>query len=192
VAAPGGIGPRFAERAAVLLEKGDVPAALSLLLAGMKEYPAYATAHHLLGQCYERLGKRDDAARQFAQVRRALPGLPGGETGATARGESGVDFMLRQLSHVQLRPDITATAGPDVPATGVQGHEHGEQETAEGTAPIVSATLAEIYADQGKYREAVEAYNRLVQQRPAEAGRYRERLAELERLLQGVDKPGEA
>jgi len=69
---------------------------------------------------------------------------------------------------------------------------YGEDDVPEPVVPIVSPTLAEIYASQGRYREAIEAYNRLAQQRPADAGRYRERLAELEKLLQGIDKLGEA
>jgi thioredoxin-like negative regulator of GroEL len=97
--------------------------------------------------------------------------------------------MLRQLSHVKLRPDVApveraeGTAAPE----GVQ--EHASEDAA---VPIVSATLAEIYAGQGRYREAMEAYSRLAQQRPAEAGRYRERIAELEKLLQGVNDLGQA
>jgi tetratricopeptide (TPR) repeat protein len=187
------IEPRFAERASASLDRGDVPAALSLLLAGMKQYPAYATAHVLLGRCYERLGKAQDAEQQFAQARRILPGLSG--IGAVVQpkdgAESGVDFMLRQLPHVKIRPDAGAHGQTPSPSMHEGADAHGENGT-DATVPIVSATLAEIYAEQGRYREAVEAYSRLAQQRPADAGRYRERLAELERLLQGVDKLGEA
>jgi tetratricopeptide (TPR) repeat protein len=190
VAAGTDIEPRFAERASGLLDRGDVPAALSLLLAGMKQYPAYATAHVLLGQCYERLGKVQDAAQQFTQARRILPGLTGigAASQPAADSENGVDFMLRQLPHVKIRPDAAMQLETGTPAP--TGTDDGAG--SEPTAPIVSVTLAEIYAEQGRYREAAEAYSRLAQQRPAEAGRYRERLAELERLLQGVDKLGEA
>ena len=45
---------------------------------------------------------------------------------------------------------------------------------------------------QGEYKEAVAAYRLLIEQRPDEAGRYRERLTAVEKLLQGVDKLGEA
>ena len=184
------IGPRFAERAADLLDRGDVPAALSLLLAGTTLYPAYATAHLLLGLCYERLGKKQEAGQRFNRVRHLVPGLPG-RAGVSTHGEddeSGVDFMLRQLEHVKVRPDpVTA-----VPADHEQQQDIVAPDKADATVPIVSATLAEIYAQQERYREAVDAYSRLVQQRPAEAGRYRERLEELERLLKGVDKLGEA
>ncbi|CAG1001059.1 hypothetical protein ANRL2_04033 [Anaerolineae bacterium] len=187
------IEPRFAERAAGLLDRGDVPAALSLLLAGLKQYPGYATAHVLLGRCYERLGKAQDAAHQFVQARRILPGLShvGAEPQQDGGPESGVEFMLRRLPHVHVRPDAGTTEQSGTPSAGEEPGVRAGAGT-DAALPIVSATLAEIYADQGRYREAVEAYNRLAQQRPADAGRYRERLAELERLLQGVDKLGEA
>jgi tetratricopeptide (TPR) repeat protein len=60
--------------------------------------------------------------------------------------------------------------------------------TPHGESSIVTVTLAEIYAKQGEYREALEAYRKLLQQCPDEAGRHAVRIAELERLLQGADK----
>jgi cytochrome c-type biogenesis protein CcmH/NrfG len=46
----------------------------------------------------------------------------------------------------------------------------------------VTATLAEIYASQGEYDEAIEAYRTLAVQRPGSAERYQKRLGELEDL----------
>jgi Flp pilus assembly protein TadD len=185
------IGHRFAERAAEHLDRGDVPAALSLLLAGVKLYPAYATAHMLLGSCYERLGKKQEAEQQYAQVRQLVPGLPVGDGIKTYGAEEGnsVDFMLRQLQSVKNRHE----PGAEVPADGDEQKDAAAlPEPADATVPFVSVTLAEIYAHQGRYREAVNAYSRLVQQRPTEAGRYRDRIAELEKLLQGVNELGKA
>jgi tetratricopeptide (TPR) repeat protein len=180
---PADIGHRFAERAAELLDRGDVPAALSLLLGGVKLYPAYATAHMLLGSCYERLGKNQEAEQQYALVRQLVPGLPVGDGIKTYGDEEGnvVDFMLRR------------EPGAQVPADRDEQKDAAPlPEPADATVPIVSATLAEIYAHQGRYREAVDAYSRLAQQRPTEAGRYRDRIAELEKLLQGVNELGKA
>jgi pentatricopeptide repeat protein len=53
---------------------------------------------------------------------------------------------------------------------------------------IVTVTLAEIYAKQGDYREAIEAYKKLIEQRPEDTGRHAVRMNELEKLLQGADK----
>ena len=59
----------------------------------------------------------------------------------------------------------------------------GDQDDAaprEGGGKIVTVTLAEIYASQGEYSAAIDAYRRLSQQRPAEARRYERRIGELE------------
>jgi len=47
---------------------------------------------------------------------------------------------------------------------------------------FVTATLAEIYASQGEFNEAIDAYRTLAAQRPGSAERYQRRLAELEEL----------
>ena len=59
---------------------------------------------------------------------------------------------------------------------------------------FVTATLAEIYASQGEYSEAIEAYRTLAAQRPGSAERYQKRLAELEELKNRTDQgaPGGA
>lgn len=179
--------PRFAERAAALIDRGEVVTALSLLLTGVKAYPSYATGYILLGRCYDLLGKPRDAVRQYMTARQLVPGLPAVQLAAGGDAENGVDFMLRQLQQAKVKGEMGAGGPPE--AAG--DREPPVPEYPVGS-PIVSATLAEIYVQQGRYREAVDAYSRLIEQRPAEAGRHRDRLAELQKLLEGVDEPGEA
>lgn len=212
---PGGehTAPRFAERAVELLEKGHTTAALSLCLGGTTAFPDYATGYWVLGRCYEMMGRPEEAASRYRQVDRMLPGLEAvaeamrrvGSPAATAtpapgaEGESGIEFMLRQLQSAKQRGlQISPSTQPerkresDAGATWSDGHGETDAEGKTKDAPIVTATLAEIYVQQGEYKEAVAAYRLLIEQRPDEAGRYRERLTAVERLLQGVDKPGEA
>ncbi|HSQ75146.1 MAG TPA: tetratricopeptide repeat protein [Bacteroidota bacterium] len=205
--------PRFAERAVELLEKGRVAAALSLCLGGTAKFPEYASGRWVLGQCYEMLGKPHEALVQYQHVDRLLPGLeqvakalrrvggasrPSGKAQVT-EDESGIEFMLRQLQSAKQQGSLApvpppegdnesteADVKPSDARTGQTSTVHREH------FPILTATLAEIYTQQGEYREAAEAYRLLIQQRPGDAGRYRERLAAVERLLEGVDKPGEA
>lgn len=95
------------------------------------------------------------------------------ETGAGT--ESTVEFLLRQLQGVKRitpRDDEDSTGAPAVPVD-MEPLPAGK---------IVTATLAEIYANQGQYREAVRAYRALVEQRPEDAERFGKRLAELEEL----------
>jgi tetratricopeptide (TPR) repeat protein len=200
---PGGehTAPRFAERAVELLENGHTTAALSLCLGGTTAFPDYATGHWVLGRCYEMMGRPQEAASRYRQVDRMLPGLeavaeavrrvgsPAATPAPTAEGESGIEFMLRQLQSAKQR-GINRSTDIDAAWSDDRGETDAEGKTKD--APIVTATLAEIYVQQGEYKEAVAAYRLLIEQRPDEAGRYRERLTAVERLLQGVDKPGEA
>ena len=210
---PGGehTAPRFAERAVELLENGHTTAALSLCLGGTTAFPDYATGHWVLGRCYEMMGRPQEAALRYRQVDRMLPGLeavaeavrrvgsPAATPAPTAEGESGIEFMLRQLQSAKQRGiQISPSTQPEKPQStdiGAAWSDDRGETDAEGKtkdAPIVTATLAEIYVQQGEYKEAVAAYRLLIEQRPDEAGRYRERLTAVERLLQGVDKLGEA
>lgn len=190
--------PRFAERAVEYLARGETAEAKRLCQTGVKRFPWYATGHLVLGRCCETAGQYRAAAGCYRQVLQILPGLVVAEealarvSGRPDEGESGVDFLLRQLGQVKRPPPGTEDTGP-----GKGGAEQAERAGDRGTGrpegqggKIVTATLAEIYALQGKYSEAVEAYRMLIRQRPGDAGRFAERLAELERLLQGAHKLG--
>lgn len=190
------IGPRFAEWAVERLAHGDIDAAVALCRAGIRTYPRYATGYLILGRCYESQGKPAEALIAYRDAARLQPGIeslqaalqrvtPAGtappSTGS-AQGESAVEYMLRQLQQVKQRmPPVT-------------GELPGRRDEAarDRDMPIVSATIAEILVQQGEYKEAVATYRRLIRQRPDEAGRHSERLAELERLLQGIDKLGQS
>ena len=74
-----------------------------------------------------------------------------------------------------------AAPTPQLPVPEIQPPPAEQRKT---SGRIVTATLAEIYASQGEYDEAIEAYRALIQQRPGSAGRYQRRLAELEELKQ--------
>ena len=56
-----------------------------------------------------------------------------------------------------------------------------EQDTSAGMG-FVTPTLAEIYAKQGWFDDAIKAYRSLVRNKPAEKERYEKRIAELEEL----------
>jgi tetratricopeptide (TPR) repeat protein len=202
--------------ASTYLEKGEVDKALSLCLAGRREFPRYITGSLILGKCYEALGRREEALVEYERV---LDGLPGNTLLADLRShlrdqeedefreylsrrhstirdkggsvplerylaspassgqESGVDFLLKQLREVQR---VAPTASEKE-----AGREF--REAAAGGGTIVTATLAEIYASQKEYGEAIRAYKRLAEQQPADAGRYRARLLQLEELARAQE-----
>jgi hypothetical protein len=61
---------------------------------------------------------------------------------------------------------------------------------AEQAPVIVTETLAEIYASQGQFREAIQAYTTLSAGKPEETERYARRIAQLEELLRLEEDKG--
>lgn len=205
--AEGGTSAWFARTGAELLERGDPAGSMRVCVAGIEAFPWYPTGHVILGRSLEALGRTAEAVLAF---RRALAEAPEstmirhalheaekreqqefavytaaqrqeraggsltfeeyiGETPAQEKGSA--EFLQKQaLSARQGNEDRTATAAEEPPAL------------TEEPEKIVTVTLAEIYASQGEYREAIEAYLVLKARRPAEAGRFEERIRELEGL----------
>jgi tetratricopeptide (TPR) repeat protein len=91
-------------------------------------------------------------------------------------GTGASDFVLERLRAAEQPPP--APPSP-VPLRRERPAEHRAAEASTGPK-IVTATLAEIYANQGEYQAAITAYERLREQHPEEAGRYSRRIAQLE------------
>jgi len=199
--------PWFARLASVYLEQGETATALRVCREGMKRYPRYVTGSLILAKCYEALGRRIEAALEYRRVLKVLPdnqmvkdivrqlerqeqvafetfaqrrqeelGSVGGSVAfeqynlsQAAPQESSVDFLIKQLQEVRR----STPQG--------QGEQADEPQLEEGeAAKIVTETLAEIYASQNEFHEAIKAYRKLLELRPEDAVRYEKRLAELE------------
>ena len=212
--------PSFARLASYHLKEGQIQKAVDICLEGLKHFPDYATAHLVLGKCYEAMGRNIEAMLEYRRALKAMPDNP------TLQGlfkrveqreqeafrafseersrklkerketvtfdkyiddgieqkESTAEFLLRRLQDVkksapQTMPDSTSEAASP---------------RAVSPSKIVTATLAEIYATQGEYREAIEAYKKLMSQRPIEAECYIKRITQLEELsrLQQAEQHG--
>jgi tetratricopeptide (TPR) repeat protein len=200
--------PSFARLAAYYLKEGQIQKAVDICLEGLKYYPNYGTAHLILGKAYQALGRNIEAMLEY---RRALKSMPDNSSVqqllkyveqreqesfrsfseeraqklADRKGtvpfekyveedkkESTTDFLLRRLQ------DVKKTAPQGKP----ERDSTEEQTTNVTPSKIVTATLAEIYATQGEFKEAIEAYRKLVNQRPIESERYTKRIAQLEEL----------
>ncbi len=185
------ISPRFVVHATALMAAGKLESAVETCLAGITRYPWYATGYWVLGKCYEAQGYLVAASAQYGEVAKRLPGLASVNSavertrvadGAPAQvggaGTTDVEELLRRLQEAK-RP-LVPDPGDHNPLVDIS--------VPRGESSIVTVTLAEIYAKQGEYREALDAYRKLIQQRPDEAGRHAVRIAELERLLEGADK----
>lgn len=203
--------PWFARVAAEVLEHGDAAKALALCARGRRQFLRYPAGQFVLARCYQALGRRAEAILEYEQVLAIFPANAavryrldavrveedlefeafaarrrpqllrerdsiapdryGASPGVPGR-ESGVDFLLKQLQEVKK----SARAG------GVAEENVASREAGEGTGKIVTATLAEIYASQKEYKEAIRAYRRLIEQRPSDAERFAQRVRELEDL----------
>lgn len=213
--------PSFARLALYYLKEGRHQKAIDISLEGLNYFPNYATARLVLGKCYEAIGRNIEAMLEYRRALKTMPDNPTVQNllkqveqreqeafrafsdersrklnerkeaipfdtyvkEKTEQKESTAEFLLRRLQ------DVKKTA-PQTPPTN-----RTSQETPTPTispSKIVTATLAEIYATQGEYKEAIEAYKKLVSQRPIEAERYAKRIAQLEELsrLQQTEQQG--
>jgi tetratricopeptide (TPR) repeat protein len=201
--------PWFARAAADLLESGNIKEALRICVEGTRVFPRYTTGRLLLGRCYEALGSNVEAMLEYTRVLEVFPDNPLVRElvdHAEQREEQGFDAFAAELqARLQGRKDrLTFEEYVGTPAAGggeqsmeqiIQQLEgaprripvqdappEGAQQTPASPARFVTATLAEIYASQGEYDEAIEAYRTLAAQRPGSAERYQKRLAELEEM----------
>jgi tetratricopeptide (TPR) repeat protein len=212
--------PGFAHLAACYLEDGKVQKAIEVSLAGLAKFPQYATGRLVLGKCYEAQGRNIEAMLEYRRALKVVPDnrtvqallqnveqreqeafrvfaeertrkLKERKDSLTfekyvaesgSEKESTVDFLLKRLQETKTHPQ---------PAEG-RAISAEQQLAPPGANKIVTATLAEIYANQGEYKEAIEAYKKLAERRPKEAERYERRIAQLEdlaRLHQAEQKP---
>jgi tetratricopeptide (TPR) repeat protein len=119
----------------------------------------------------EYLSSSEEEAQPSSEPAPPREAAPDGGAGAT-----DVDTILQKLEEAPRR--ITPTLDPPVPAPTGGADPNGR---------FITATLAEIYASQGEFDEAIQAYRTLAEQRPGSASRYLQRLAEIEKLKASSD-----
>ncbi len=190
--------PVFIRLAFMHLEEGRVDEALKLGLEGRKRFPRYATGSLLLGKCFQASGRMLEALLEYRSALRELPDNPMlrallseleirriseyrlfAETKRKALQEetrhwSFDEFLAGKAEAPPPQPPpVKKTAPPEPPAA---------EAVSEAPSRIVTPTLAEIYASQGEYTEAIAAYRRLRERRPEDAERFDARVQELEEL----------
>jgi tetratricopeptide (TPR) repeat protein len=207
--------PWFARRAAERIAAGDSAGALRLCVEGAAEYPWYATGAYILGKCYEEMGRVGEAVLEFRRAAALMPDARVVREALTRaerkERESFEAFAVQQLSVLQHKAGSIGfeeyVAGETGAAEGSadflrkqaeiarheREHASAEKKTEKSPQPptrIVTVTLAEIFAGQGEYGEAIQAYRLLVQRRPEETERFQKRIRELEVLAAAAtEKP---
>ena len=186
--------PSFCKRVEAFLAQGKAEQAHALCREGVAQYPHYATGHLVLGKTYEALGRYVDALIEYDAVLRAVP------------DSQTVRSLLQSIEQRDAEAFSQYVRKQQRVLGGTKGGVSLEQYLADRpaspstqTSPpgpkaqrFVTQTLAEIYASQGEFEEAIEAYRRLSEQRPANAGRYRERIEELEAARRAAGEGGAA
>ncbi|MBI4534702.1 MAG: tetratricopeptide repeat protein [Ignavibacteriae bacterium] len=204
--------PSFARLAWYYLEDGKVEQAYQLCVEGVSGHPRYATGRLVLGKCFESMGRNVEAMLEYRRALRVVPDNPTVQAllkkteqieeeafkafveerssklkeqkdrltldqylaQHPAESETTIEFLLQRLKNVKK---ITP------PPQNVKPIMVEEEKGTDGSPNIVTVTLAEIYARQSRFSEAIEAYRKLMDQQPHESERYHERIEVLEELL---------
>lgn len=177
--------PVFVRLADEALRQGDPRRGAEICLEGLQHHPAYGTAHLVLARCYEALGRDVQALLEYRRALRTIPDNPSllAAVDRLERRRTSAVPPAEQLPPVVSAPAQEQAAMPAPAARMPESAATDETPAPSGATRIVTATLAEIYASQGEYSEAIAAYQRLLVLRPSDSARYRRRLEELEELL---------
>jgi tetratricopeptide (TPR) repeat protein len=190
-----------------LLMRGEVLEAIRICTEGLGRYPWYATGNLILGRCHEELGRAGEALLEYRCALEVLPDNvmlrdavrrvemrqreefrifaeeQGRAMGPVVNSRTFEEY-IREGEGENAAEFLLQKAAPGQPPAVAQREAAGEEE---GAPEIVTVTLAEIYAAQGQFGEAIEAYRKLMERRPEEAERFRRRITELEDLQTASD-----
>lgn len=185
---------------------GHPDRALAIVEEGLERHPRYLSAHLVRARCLRALDRDEPAREAFEQVLRldghnvvalrslAELALERGETEEARRRleallqvDPGAEEAHRMLSEMEdeEEPAPEDRTGEDVDELREQVEE---LDLSEPSAPseeedLATRTLAGLYEEQGFYREAVQMYERLLEE-GAEAPEIRERLARAREALE--------
>lgn len=182
--------PLFARLASLYANEGRFDEAIDLCTAGLKEFPEYPTAHLVLARCFEATGRTVEALIEYRRVLKAVPDNPTVRDllGRIEKREQEAfrAFAEERLSQLRARRGTMVTQSGTPGKTRVAGSiAEGEEDShvgAGGEAKIVTVTLAEIYASQGEFDEAIQVYKRLMMEKQDRAAEFTQRIKELEQL----------
>ena len=179
--------PLFARLASCYLKEGEAQKALDACTKGLKDHPDYTTAHLVLARCFQAMDRTVEA---LVAYRRVLKAFPDNQTilalvQALERKEQEAfrSFAEERLQQLRKKRSTPAREEAPRPAEVGQGLDDGDPEEDVRNMSgqkIVTATLAEIYASQGEFGEAIQIYRKLNIEKPGEAEAYMMRIRELE------------
>lgn len=167
---------------------------LSLCLEGLQYFPDYATAHIIAARC---LAQRGDLAGALSHFDVALRSYPDNPT-LTELYNDWVNRLATSSPKLQREPKQQVpedgyipgkTTDTPVDSRLTSPRPRSIEDDSSGVlddVPIVSVTLAEIYAMQGAYEAAIAMYRKLQQQKPNQAKQFETKIQELKgKISQG-------
>lgn len=117
------------------------------------------TARLLLGWCYEAVGRAEESERLRAEAWSLEPANPYAADTGPAEEETGIAAAAHAAAHADPDEDPETEAEPEAALTP-------EQLRHVPPSPLYSATLAEIFEEQGFEEKAIEIYREIVRQNP--------------------------
>ena len=185
--------PLFARLASLYLDRDRVQSALILCENGIARYPEYATAHLLWAKCLVRLERFEEAKQGLQRTLRLQPHCRVAHDLLQEIGEREEAKAVIEIGRVLDKVSATETAEGGVVPSSTSVEEKirvmerfgGEQ----GGTEIATPTLAEIYASQGAFREAIRTYLVLAARKPEERERVEGRIKELKEKWRSLGQP---
>jgi tetratricopeptide (TPR) repeat protein len=188
------LSPVFARLASLYLSANRAEEARELCEKGITRYPAYATAHLVLSKCYFQLARLSDAKRELSMTLNLQPRCEIArtvlrETMLRSAAEMGKETTVVDQGNQAGLEQAVGEAGVSTLLRGASIGAEEEFSTAGVSDEIVTPTLAEIYASQGAYREAIRTYLLLARRKPAEKKQFEQRIRELEEKWRALVAP---
>lgn len=133
----------------------------------------------MLGRCFQEVRRQHESLIAYRTALAILPDLPllqklvrDAEYSAEAEFAAFKLGEGRRLEGKKDQQSLGDFLGGKIPSADGQ----------RGQGPFVTPTLAEIYASQGEFNEAIDAYTTLAEHKPEQETRFRERIKQLQEL----------
>jgi tetratricopeptide (TPR) repeat protein len=170
----------FVYLAEALFERSMYTEAIETCLNGLRLHPHDLRARVILGLSYLRTEKLDRAESELLRAKEILEINMATYHGLAElyerKGDEEMSSLYRRLYEVVQSPEAVAAAEPEGPPQIEPGVEAPAAEEPE----VATATMAELYAQQGHLDKAAVVYRTILESSP-ESLEISERLAELER-----------
>lgn len=190
--------PLITYKAARELEAGNYKRALQLLKTSLEKYPFYPTTYFMLAtalaenkeidkakemlnradKLFNEKGTKDFYLNLIEKMRLEAEGINLGieETVNEVLNDSFLES--EELNSDDMDFDISSNELREAEVKELNGDE----------SSIVTETLAEIYASQNNYGEAIEIYEKLLLAKPEKEEKIKKRISELKEILESKKK----